>query len=249
MPVPTVRMLASKITSSGAKPIFFGQQAEGPLGDGHLAVGRDGLPLFIEGHHDGGRSVTADEPRLPQELGLAFLQADRVDDALPCTHLRPASITDHFELSIISGDAGDFGLGRDQVQEGRHRLFAVEQRLVHIDVEDVGPVGDLVAGDLESRFVVAAADEAGEFFRAGDVRPLADDDEISLGAEGERLQSAQHANSRESSDRGRGATSSIASAIARMCLGVVPQQPPTMLSQPFSANSHSNRRMCSGVSS
>ncbi len=170
---------------------LFGQQAEGPLGDGRLAVGRDGLPLFVEGHHDGGRPVTADEPRLPQELGFAFFQADRIDDAF-ALHALEARL-DHRPLRAVDHqrDAGDFGLGGDQVQERRHGLFAVEERFVHVDVEDVGAVGDLVAGDLESRFVIAAADEAGEFFRAGDVRPLADDDEIAFGPQRQRLQAAQ----------------------------------------------------------
>jgi hypothetical protein len=35
----------------------------------------------------------------------------------------------------------------------------------------------------------------------------------------------------------RGATPATRSAIARMCAGVVPQQPPTMFSSPLSANS------------
>ena len=46
-----------------------------------------------------------------------------------------------------------------------------------------------------------------------------------------------------------GAQSATASAIAWMCSGVVPQQPPTMLSQPLRAKSPSTSAMCSGVSS
>jgi hypothetical protein len=39
----------------------------------------------------------------------------------------------------------------------------------------------------------------------------------------------------------RGGTPATASAMARMCAGVVPQQPPTMLSSPLSANSREDR--------
>ncbi len=48
---------------------------------------------------------------------------------------------------------------------------------------------------------------------------------------------------------GRGGTERMACAIALMCSGVVPQQPPTMFSQPLLAHSPIWRPMDSGVSS
>ena len=54
------------------------------------------------------------------------------------------------------GTLGDVGLGRDQVEEPGHRLLAVDQALVHVDVEDVGAALDLLAGDGQRRLVVAA---------------------------------------------------------------------------------------------
>ncbi len=47
----------------------------------------------------------------------------------------------------------------------------------------------------------------------------------------------------------RGATLRTCAAIAAMCSGVVPQQPPTMLRNPDWANSSSRQEVCSGVSS
>ena len=47
----------------------------------------------------------------------------------------------------------------------------------------------------------------------------------------------------------RGAHPATAAAMARMCSGVVPQQPPTMFSQPSSANSRSTGAIDSGVAS
>src|SRR5262245_5173912 len=46
----------------------------------------------------------------------------------------------------------------------------------------------------------------------------------------------------------RGANSLTAAAMALMCAGVVPQQPPTILSQPFAAQSRSCGASVSGVS-
>ena len=47
----------------------------------------------------------------------------------------------------------------------------------------------------------------------------------------------------------RGAIVLTASAIARMCAGVVPQQPPTRLTNPACANSRRSRDVCAGTSS
>ena len=57
------------------------KQVVGTAGDRDLAFDRVGLALLVEGHHDDGGAVAADEPRLAEELGLAFLHADRVHDA------------------------------------------------------------------------------------------------------------------------------------------------------------------------
>ena len=97
--------------------------------------------------------------------------------ALPCTHFRPG--LDHLPLGAVDHDrhAGDVGLGGDQVEEGGHGLDAVEQALVHVDVEDLRPGLDLVARDRQRGGVVAVADQLAEARRAGDVGPLADVDE------------------------------------------------------------------------
>ena len=47
----------------------------------------------------------------------------------------------------------------------------------------------------------------------------------------------------------RGGRPATASAMARMCSGRVPQHPPTILSQPFDANSRTTAAIDSGVSS
>ena len=47
----------------------------------------------------------------------------------------------------------------------------------------------------------------------------------------------------------RGASPATACAIAAMCAGVVPQQPPTMFTRPLCAHSRISPARCSGVSS
>ena len=100
--------------------------------------------------------------------------------ALPWTHFKPGF--DDRPLGAVDhdGDAGDFGLGGQQVQEFGHHGFAVEQSLVEIHVEHVRAAFDLTASDTEGFVEFVFFDEAGEFLAAGDVGPLADHDESSI---------------------------------------------------------------------
>ena len=56
----------------------------------------------------------------------------------------------------------------------------IEQAFVHVDVDHLRAVLDLVARDRERRVVVARRDQLAEFRRAGDVGALADIDERDL---------------------------------------------------------------------
>jgi hypothetical protein len=49
----------------------------------------------------------------------------------------------------------DVGLGRDEVEEGGHRLLGIEQALVHVDVDDLRAVLHLLARDGERGRIVA----------------------------------------------------------------------------------------------
>ena len=88
MPVPTVRMLTSKMMSLGWKADFLGEQLVGPLADGDLASAGDRLAGLVEGHHDHRGAIAADQPGLFEELLFALLQADRIDDRLALHALR-----------------------------------------------------------------------------------------------------------------------------------------------------------------
>ncbi len=78
---------------------------------------------------------------------------------LPDTHFRPASITLHFELSIMTGTRAMSGSAAISFRKVGHRRFAVEQRLVHVDVDDLRAVLDLVARDLDRGVIVAGQDQ------------------------------------------------------------------------------------------
>ena len=130
---------------------LLGQQLVGALADRDLARDGVGLALLVEGHDDDAGAVAAHGARLVEEVGLAFLQADRVDDRLALHALEAGLETDHFELSIMTGTRAISGSVAMRFRNVRHRLLGVEHALVHVDVEDVGAAAHLLERDLERR--------------------------------------------------------------------------------------------------
>ncbi len=193
--------------SSGG-PAVGGQQVVGAAADLHLALDRVGLTDLVEGHHDDAGAVAADRPRLLEELLLALLEADRVDDPLALDALEPG--LEHREARAVDHDRdpSHLGLGREQVQEGRHRLLAVEQVGVHVHVEEVRAAAHLLERDVDGALVVVRLDQPAEAGRAGHVRALPDHHEAGVRPELERLQAAE-----PRADR----------CVVGTCLGTVPE--------------------------
>ena len=127
------------------------------------------------------------------EGGLALLETDRVHDPLALDAFqagfdnRPLRRVDH------DRDAGDVGLRGNQAEKGGHRVFGIEHRVVHVDVDHLRAVRHLLLGDLESGLEIAFQDQLLEAGGAGDVRALADIDEAGDRIERERLISAEPA--------------------------------------------------------
>ena len=99
---------------------------------------------------------------------------------LPWTHFKPG--LDHRPFRAVDHDrhAGDVRFRSDQIQEMRHGLLGIEHSFVHVDVNDLRAVLDLLLGDGQRFLVLPGQDELGEFGRAGDVGALADVDEIGV---------------------------------------------------------------------
>ena len=158
------RMFGSKMMSDGSTPACLGQQLVGALADLDLALDGVGLALLVERHHDHRRAVAPDGLRLVQEIGFAFLEADRVDDRL-ALHALQAGF-DHRPLRAVDHHrhARDLGLGGDVVEELGHAGFRVEHALVHVDVDDVGAAAHLVERDGRRAGPVLAFTSRSNFF-------------------------------------------------------------------------------------
>ena len=142
--------------------------------DPDLAIKRNRLTLFVEGHHNHGSSERMDLPCLAEELLFPFLEGNGVDDAFA------RRILQSFEYGIPMGGInhhgglGDVRLARDMAQEHLHLLRRIHHGIVHVDVDDAGPTLDLRGGDGQGFVVLTGRDEPGELARTGDVGALTD---------------------------------------------------------------------------
>ena len=169
----------------------LGEQLVGTGADFSLAREGVGLALLVEGHDDDRGAVALAELRLAQELGLAFLHGNRVDDAL-ALHALQAGL-DHFPLGGVDHDrhARDVRLGGDQVEEPHHGGLRIEHGLVHVDVDDLRAVLHLLARHRQCLVVLLVQDQARKGLGAGDVGALADVDEQRRVIDVEGLQAGQ----------------------------------------------------------
>ncbi len=146
----------------GREADLVDQDPVGPLADRLAALEVVGLAVLVEGHHHDRRAVLAAQPGLRAELLLALLHGDRVDDRLALHAAQPG--LDDLELRRVDHERhpADVGLAGDQLDEAVHRGDAVDHPLVHVDVDDLRAVLDLLAGDGQRGVVVAVADQVAE---------------------------------------------------------------------------------------
>ena len=155
----------------------LGQHMIGARADGDLALERVGLALFVERHdHDGG-AVAAHGAGELDEFLLAFLERDGIHDGLALDAFEPGLDDVEFRRIHHDRNPGDVGLGGDEMQEIHHRLGGIDEALVHVDVDDLGAVGDLFARHVEAGGSVSRLDQLAETRRAGDIGAFADIDE------------------------------------------------------------------------
>ena len=142
-----------------------------------LAVLGVSLPRLVKGHHHNRRAIGHAFARLLQERLFALFHADGVDDGLARNAFQPRLNHIPFRAVDHHRNPRNVRFGCDQLEEGRHRFFSVEQPLVHIDVDHLRAVFNLLAGHLDSGGIIIRHDELFEPRRASDIGALANIDE------------------------------------------------------------------------
>ena len=175
----------------GRKPGVLGQDLIGARANLDPALQRVGLALLVEGHHNDGGAMARTILASAMNFSMPSFIEIELTMALPCTHLRPASMTVEFRRIDHHRHARNVGLGGDEVQELDHRLLGIEQAFVHVDVDDLRARRDLIARDIERGGKIAVLDQFAEFGRARDIGALADIDEGNFVVEHERLQARE----------------------------------------------------------
>ena len=183
-------VLRSK-TSLGDKQIVAA------LTDRLLLLQRVRLSGFVKGHHHDSSTIATTESGFLQKVCFAFLQADRVDDALALDILQATFKHLPFGRVDHDRDAADVRLRRDQTQKFLHRRQRVQHAFVHIDVDDLRTVFHLLQRNIQCLVVIVLANQARELARPGYVGAFADIHEQAVRADVERFQSTESAFDRD----------------------------------------------------
>ncbi len=179
------------------------EQVVRPSEDLHLAFDRVRLAELVERHDDDRRAERAHRACLLQERLFALLQRDRVHDTLALNAAQAG--LEGREARAVDHDRETRGLrlGREKVQEGRHRLLGVEEVGVHVHVEQVRPASYLFECNVDRALEVVRLDQPPEPCGAGHVRALADHDESGVRPDDERLQAGEARSRRALGDMSR----------------------------------------------
>ena len=221
----------------GREADLVDEQAVRALADRDLPLDRVRLALLVERHHDDAGAVAAHGAGLLEEASSPSLRLIELTMPLPWRHLRPASRTLQFELSTMIGSRATSGSVATRLRKVVIACSPSSRSASMLTSRRFAPPRTCSSATSTRLLEVARLDQAAEARRAGDVRALADHDEVRVGRDRERLEAAEARRRVVGSGTRRGGTPSTAAAIARTCSGVVPQQPPTMFTSPSRAKS------------
>ena len=167
--------------------------------------------------------------------------------ALPWTHLSPASITVHFELSIITGTRAMSG---SEATRFKKVVIAFSESSIPSSMFTsmicAPPNTCWRATERASSYCPART----SFENFGEPVTLVRSPTLMKLVSGRRTRASRPLKREYASTLGgtRGGRLRTASAMAWTWSGVVPQQPPTMLTKPLSANSRRRPAVIFGVS-
>ena len=142
-----------------------------------LAINRVGLTFFIKRHDNHSRPITAQHFCLCDKGFIAFFQADRVDDPLALKTFKPGLNDIPFRTVDHDRHTRDVWLGSDQIDEFDHRRFSIKHGIIHVDIDDLCTVFDLLTGDFKGCIIVFVDNQLLELNRARNVGTFADIDE------------------------------------------------------------------------
>ena len=96
------------------------------------------------------------------ELVEAFFHRDGIDHSL-ALHAFQAGF-DHLPFGAVNHHrhTGNVGLSRHQVEECGHGFGAIQHAFIHVHIDDLGAILDLLTGDFNRGRIIAIDDELSE---------------------------------------------------------------------------------------
>ena len=149
------------------------------------------MTFLIESHYNYCRTIFLDHVGLAFEFFNSFFHGDGVDDALALDALEPGLDDRPFRAVNHDRHARNVRCSGNQIQEPSHHRLGVEHALVHVHVDDLRTVLDLLPGDSQRFLVLVVLDQVRKARRTGDIRSLADIEEIGLRPNRQGLHAAE----------------------------------------------------------
>mmetsp|Transcript_656 Transcript_656/g.1781 ORF Transcript_656/g.1781 Transcript_656/m.1781 type:complete len:563 (+) Transcript_656:3249-4937(+) len=114
------------------------QDAVGALAHANLVLAAGSLARLIKCHHHNSSTVLLHDAGVGAECILALLEADAVDDALALRALQPG--LHNLKLAAVNHErhTADLRVCNQQIDKPGHGVHAVDQAVVHVDVQNVG---------------------------------------------------------------------------------------------------------------
>ena len=168
-----------------------GQHIIGALADFGFAFEGIGLAVFVKGHHHHRSAVAHAVPGTFDELLFAFFQADGVHHGLALNTAQ--TCFDHIPLGRVDHDgyAGNVRFRGHQVQERNHHLPGIQHALVHVDIDDLRTVLNLIPGNAQGFLILFFLDQPQEALGAGYVGAFTHVDEQGVFVTGKRFQAGE----------------------------------------------------------
>ena len=128
---------------------FFRQQLVGTATNFDFTFTGIRLTVFIKGHHHHGGTITAYQAGMMQEDIFSLFHGDGVHNPFTLDTLQPFFDDIPFRGVDHNRHTGNIRFPGNQVKEAHHRRFRIQHPFIHIDVDDLGTVFHLLAGNIQ----------------------------------------------------------------------------------------------------
>mmetsp|Transcript_14896 Transcript_14896/g.37859 ORF Transcript_14896/g.37859 Transcript_14896/m.37859 type:complete len:315 (-) Transcript_14896:627-1571(-) len=156
----------------GGNPYFLHQNTEGSLTDIHLVFEVCRLTVLVKGHHNHRGPMPLADLCAALEILLAFLERDRIHNALALGTLEARF--HHVEFGRIDheGNLAHIRLGDQEVDEFGHGRNSIDEAIVHVDVQNIRTLLHLLPCYCQGLLVVSIHDGLLVHYGASNIAPL-----------------------------------------------------------------------------